>query len=393
MRGARERDSKEVGIIMKLSMRVLGALALLLVMAGSAAAQVMMTGEVKDREGKPYADLTVIIKSKEYGSKYEVKTDKKGQFLYSGMRIGIYLFTLKNNAGQIILQDLEKRLSAAGDPIVIDLREMEAVAAKENPEIVAARKKQEEDSTKFEDMKTHFEAGKTAADQARAVREEMQRAPADQKPALQERLKELNQTAVAEYQAAEKAAPEKDSNLHKVLANLGQAYDSAGMFAEASASYEKAIALRPTEAGYYMGWGTALARLGKVEEAGATCDKAAAIDKTMSSNCWRNIGIVLYNASKLKDAVGPLRKATELDPNYADTWYLLGASLVAAMDYKKEGEKFITVVQPGTAEAYQKYLELAPNGRYAGDAKASLDMLASLGAGIDTKVKATKKKP
>jgi hypothetical protein len=41
---------------------------------------------------------------------------------------------------------------------------------------------------------------------------------------------------------------------------------------------------------------------------------------------------------------------------------------------------------PGTAEAYQKYLELAPSGRFAADAKAALDALASMGQGIDTKV-------
>jgi hypothetical protein len=39
------------------------------------------------------------------------------------------------------------------------------------------------------------------------------------------------------------------------------------------------------------------------------------------------------------------------------------------------------IAPPGTAEAFQKYLELQPNGVHADEAKA---MLASLGATIET---------
>ena len=49
---------------------------------------------------------------------------------------------------------------------------------------------------------------------------------------------------------------------------------------------------------------------------------------------------------------------------------------------------------PGTVEAFQKYLELAPTGTYA---QASKDMLATLGSSVQTKFgeapkKDTKKK-
>ena len=54
-----------------------------------------------------------------------------------------------------------------------------------------------------------------------------------------------------------------------------------------------------------------------------------------------------------------------------------------------KGDKM--VAPDGTADAFNKYLELAPTGSYA---QAAKDMLASIGANVETgykKQKATKK--
>jgi hypothetical protein len=52
-----------------------------------------------------------------------------------------------------------------------------------------------------------------------------------------------------------------------------------------------------------------------------------------------------------------------------------------------QGDKM--VAPPGTADAFQKYLELQPTGTYADAAK---QMLASIGSSVETKF-GTKKKP
>jgi len=344
-----------------------------------------MVGEVRDQEGKPAPGQTIVLKSDEHGTTYELKTDGKGQFAQGGLRPGTYTVTLKDTKGAAVYELKTSVTSSGKDPLVeINLKEI-------NVKEVESGKKQAEEQAKFESMKTHFDAGRAAMDQATGVRNEIQRAPTDQRGPLEEKLAGLQKTAIGEYEAAQKAAPEKDPNLHKVLANLAQAYEFSGRYDDAAATYEKAIALKPTEVGYYVNWGTLLARSGKVPEAGAACEKAVAMDKASGASCWRNVGIVLYNSNKLKEAVEPFRRAAQLDPSYAEAWYLLGASLVAAMEYKKEGDKYVAVVQPGTAQAYQKYLELAPNGRFAKEAKDGLSMLESLGAGIETKIKAKKK--
>jgi len=48
------------------------------------------------------------------------------------------------------------------------------------------------------------------------------------------------------------------------------------------------------------------------------------------------------------------------------------------------------VAPPGTAEAFNKYLELQPSGKYA---DASKQMLAAIGASVDTSYGKSKKKP
>ena len=138
--------------------------------------------------------------------------------------------------------------------------------------------------------------------------------------------------------------------------------------------------------------GNVLARMGKVDDAKAAYTKSAELDPTNAATAWRNFGISLYNANRLSDAVEPLEKASELDPKNAQTWYLLGAALVSKMTTKKVGDKEEVQFAPGTVEAYQKALELDPNGPYGAQAKQGLEMLQQLAPGIDTKVNVRKKK-
>jgi len=49
-----------------------------------------------------------------------------------------------------------------------------------------------------------------------------------------------------------------------------------------------------------------------------------------------------------------------------------------------------TVPAPGTVEAFQKYLELAPDGKYAAQAKSMIEALSQT---VETKFKAEKEKP
>ncbi len=371
------------------------ALAMLLALAGIAAAQNIskIEGEVIDVNGKPFPDVFVTIKNDDTGMSLETKTDAKGRFYQAGLRAGIHTLTfkMKNPQGQMQqIFEQKVRLTTGGEErVVVNFKEL---LAKEDAATKEARKKQEEESKKFEGMKGHFDAARAALDQAKALKAEADRAPADQRAGIEEQMAPLLETAITEFKAAEAAAPDNDPNLAIVVYNLGEAYDAAKKYAEAAEAYQKAVVLKPTEAGYFNNLGNVLAKIGKIQEAGEAYAKSAQLDPPNAAQAWRNFGIVLYSNNRLKDAVEPLRKATVIDPNHPDAWYLLGASLLATMESKKEGDKLVFVVQPGTAEAYQKYLDIAPNGRFANDSRAALTALESMGAGVQTKIRSGKKK-
>ena len=253
----------------------------------------------------------------------------------------------------------------------------------------AAIKKQEEQQKKFESMKASYTEGQSKIEEADKARSEMMKAPADQRSAMQPKVTGLYQDALHSFQQAQQAAAEKDPNLHLVFFKLGYANEMLGNYDEAITDYQKAIELKAVPE-YYNTMSLAMAKGGKVPDAMQACDKAAALDPTKAATCWMNLGVVLYNSNRLSEAVEPLKKATALNPNAADAWYLLGASLLSTMQTKQQGEKITYIVTPGTVEAYQKYLALAPTGRFASEAQASLQALQALGAGVDTKVKVKK---
>jgi len=85
-------------------------------------------------------------------------------------------------------------------------------------------------------------------------------------------------------------------------------------------------------------------------------------------------------------------EVAELDPKNAQTWYLLGASLVYKMTTKKVGNKEEVQFAPGTIEAYEKAVELDPNGTWGQQAKQGLEQLQLMAPGIETKVNLKKKK-
>ena len=369
----------------------LSVLVLLPVVA--AAQNTRLSGTVSDQEGKPWTGVTVQIKS-ESGRLFTLKTDKDGKYTQIGLTSGVYSFVL-NEATRGLKDFTEKHQLVDGDNEVnFNFKDIIAAQAAAHSEEAA---KQKEEANKFQGMKAHVDAGVAALSEANGLQKQVQTAPADQKAGLQDQLKKDYQTAVTEFQQAEQAVGSKDTKNHAVIWNdLGQAYSASGQHSEAANAYQKAIELNPT-AGAYTSLSLAQANLAavstdpaataaKLNDAGAACDKATALDATTTAKCWKNIGIVLSNKGDLKDAVIPLQKASQADPKDAQTWYLLGSAYTGTIETKQEGDKMTFVVPPGTTEAYQKCIDVAPDGPYAPQAKASLDALAQMTGGQATTV-------
>jgi len=371
-----------------LAAMVLAALASVLTPRATAQLDGVIHGQIMDIVGKPWADIGVQVVN-DQGAKQDTKTDKDGNYAFRNLRSGIYVIRVML-PGQN--QPFEDRVQVqAGIEAKKDFNFKE-LAGKQGAEYQEALKKNEEAKKGLEALKARVAAGDALIAQERQVKADLQKAPPDQRDALKQKLADLSNQAVTEFKEAQKTLGEKDPNAPLVFFKLGEAYDAAGRNEEAAEAYKQAIALKPDVPGYYNNLGNVLARAGKIDEAKAAYTKSAELDPTNAATAWRNFGISLYNANRLGDAVEPFQKSADLDPKNAQTWYLLGASLVYKLTSKKVGDKEVITFAPGTIEAYQKAVELDPNGTWGQQAKQGLEQLQLMAPGIDTKVNVKKKK-
>ncbi|HVZ84276.1 MAG TPA: tetratricopeptide repeat protein [Terracidiphilus sp.] len=177
-------------------------------------------------------------------------------------------------------------------------------------------------------------------------------------------------------------------------AYLGQAQAGLKKYDDAETSYKKALetdaaSKKPSPAIEGManaGLGEIYARTGKVPEANAAYDAAAKANPPSAPMYYRNQAVIFFQAGNADAQVAAADIAIKNDPNDALAYYLKGQGLVnkATIDPKTQR----IVLPDGCADAYQKYLELAPDGPYAADVKG---ILAQAGQKINSSYKAGRK--
>jgi tetratricopeptide (TPR) repeat protein len=347
-------------------------------LANSANAQTLgvLTGIVYDTTGKPDPDVTLTITNVDTGKSVDVKVDSKGHYSMGGVTGATYNIDVKVK-DQVIYQ--------TGIKVPPGMSPNYDIKIKDNPNAEAEAKRAEAEK-QFAALKTHYDAGLQAIDVMKAAQVQLASTPKDQQAPIQEKINQSGGTAVTELSAALELMKPDEGNRSIVLSRLGEAYESMNKWQEAADTYQKSIALKPDVAANYNNLGNDLAKLGKVDDAKAAYQKYVDLNPTDAALAWRNFGISLYQANRMKEAVEPLQKATTLDPKNAQAWYLLGVALVNTMEFKQEGDKITPVMKPGTLEAYQKAMELDPNGPIGAQAKDGLAQLQAMGLGITTRI-------
>jgi tetratricopeptide (TPR) repeat protein len=162
---------------------------------------------------------------------------------------------------------------------------------------------------------------------------------------------------------------------------------------DAVVSYKKGIEVNtaskkpnPGDAG--IAWnaiGNTEAKVGKLEDAQAAYDSAVKIAPASAGMVYGNEAAVLFNAGHGDEAAAAADKAIAADPTKPMPYYIKGQSLIAKATVDKNG-KYVT--PPGCIDAYQKFLELAPDSPLVPEVKA---ILTGMGETITTKYKAPKK--
>jgi tetratricopeptide (TPR) repeat protein len=169
-----------------------------------------------------------------------------------------------------------------------------------------------------------------------------------------------------------------EAHMKMAEGKTGAEYDSH--IEEAMKAYNKAIELKPDDPGAHNNYALALGKAKKFPEMQAELKKAADLDPANGGKYYYNLGAMLVNSGQGAAAGEAFKKAIELTPTYADAYYQYGVTLVGQAKIDSTTGKVTPV--PGTVEAFQKYLELQPNGQWAPSAK---EMLTSLGGSVETK--------
>jgi len=188
------------------------------------------------------------------------------------------------------------------------------------------------------------------------------------------------------------AAMKPDASV--LWAQLGQAQMGLKKYDDAEVSFKKvleveAVSKKPNIANQgaaNAGLGEIYARAGKVPEAQASYDAAAKIDPTKANFYLTNEAVIWTQVGNGDAQNAAADGAIAADPAAAFAYYLKGQALIQKATVDATSGKM--VLPPGCAEAYQKYLQLAPTGPYAGDVKGILDQAANMK--IDTNYKAPK---
>jgi tetratricopeptide (TPR) repeat protein len=306
-------------------------------------------GSAKDQDGKAITDGTVELDNTETGKKMTSKTGSKGEYTVLGVPPGTYNAILSDKDG--------KRIDAFGKVPVVANQE---TAVNFDLKKDKAAGPTPEEVKKYEEAKAANENIKGLNAILAQVRDLMKAGNYDQSIALLQPAAEKN--------------PQQDL----LWGYLGDAYLSSKKYPEAIDAYNKAVDLKPTNAGYLSGLGGAYAKAGQADKAIEFYNKAAEAEPNNKATYYFNEGAVLTNTGKVDDAIAAFDKVIALEPKKAEAYYWKGVNMVGKATTGKDG-KF--VAPQGTAEAFQKYLELKPDGP---NAEAAKQMLASIGASVET---------
>jgi tetratricopeptide (TPR) repeat protein len=333
-------------------------------------------GKVTD-SGKPVPGVTVALINEETGRVYKTKTDRQGRYVALGIAYGNnYRVEITDAAGLSLFKN--SPVVVGGDKgatmeMNIDVSSQSNKPLEKGKETGAAEEKPSSTPKQIEavkDANARLTKMNSLINQATTAMNARN---------WQEALDPLQQLIVL------------DPTNWQFYSSLGYAQLNLGQYDKAVQVYDKGIhaaesntTVNPKDpssdpekkkvgvAKMFNNQGNAYLTLHKNQEAVAAFKKAAALDPNPGT-AYFNLCNTQYNTGDVEGAVDACEKAIQADPSKADSYFILGSLMIAASKSDKDGKM---TAPPGTVEALNKYLELAPDGAHANDAK---QMLATIG--------------
>jgi tetratricopeptide (TPR) repeat protein len=287
-----------------------------------------LRGKVISPDGKPVQGAEILIEFADgVNRKYNVKTDRRGEFIQIGLQPGNYRVTATVDKLGTVTLPARVTLSR---PAEVEFNFAAAAAAGGADPAAAA---------KAAALKKAFEEG-VAATQAKNY-----------------------DLAIQKFEEAAAAVP----NCFDCYYNIGFAQTQKKDDKAAEAAWLKAVELKPDYSDALNALATLYNNQKRFDEAAAVSAKAAAaggvIGGTGNADAIYNQGIILWNQGKIPEAKVKFEEALKANASHPEANFQLGMALL------NEGNV------PGAITSFEKYLELSPDGQYSAQAKAMLAQL------------------
>ena len=362
-------------------------------------------GKVVNPAGQPVTDGKVEFTKdldkppKERKFINTVSTDAQGNYKASDVTPGNYLVVIEEQGKDIDFQQLSVKEND-DKTLDFDMTRAEYINSmtpeqkkaleeykKNNAAAVDANKKIANLNATLATVRADLKAAQpTAGDVSKDVSD--MKAAVDAKP--DESILWISYGNTLEAQGDHLAKADKDA--HKAVSGdpdamktYDDAIDAYKKGAELNAASKKPVPA--DQAAAWNGAGNALAKEGKPTDAAAAFENAVKVQPTSAGMFYGNEAAVLFNAGQTDAAAAAADKAIAADPTRPDPYFIKGQALIAKSSFDQKTQKIVP--PPGCVEAYQKYLQLAPDGAHA---TAVQEVLQSLGEKVDTSYKAGRKK-
>ncbi|WP_158751281.1 carboxypeptidase regulatory-like domain-containing protein [Acidobacterium sp. S8] len=334
-------------------------------------------GHVQDPAGIPVTDGVVTL-STDGGktAKYTFNSDANGDYKGDGVAAGTYTESLRRPdtpADKVLDQFPEVKVAAGADTAQdFDLTRPEYISklSPEQRKALADLKAKNSEAMKENSVIKNLNADLTTARNDNKAKN----------------YAEAEQLMLKDTQAKPDAAV--------LWLELGVAQAGQKKNSDAETSLKKSVELdaagkKPNpeiQAAANNALGEVLANEGKVPDAQAAYEAAAKINPSQAAMYYGNEAIVMSRAGQTDGVIAAADKAIAADPNKPVPYYLKGQALISKATVDQKTGKI--QAPPGTADAYQKYLELDPNGPFSNEVKG---VLQGMGETIKSSYKAPKK--
>ncbi len=275
------------------------------------AQNVVIRGAVTDQEDNPLKDVQIRLEDSSRGLKFDLKTDKKGNFMKVGIPLAVYRITAELEGYFPFDSQIQPKMGAE-ERIVIKLTKI---------------------PPKLDEDKDFAEGSEFF-------------------------LKKQYEEAVASFEKVVERFP----NHYEGFYNLGLAHLRAGHIDQAIDHFNKSIELHSESFESYRGLGEAYFQKGDGEKAAESLSRAVTLQPE-NPMAHYNLGLVFDKMGNPTGALQAYRKAIDLKPDLSAPYYHAALATVQLEDYQ------------GAIAYFEKFLELEPDAPEASQVKTMIEEL------------------